>query len=231
MNVAMRQAMLGERIAKLYVQAGLRVLQARAFRALALAMQEFEAGLKVLLEAAPTNEIRDNYHLLRLLWDDARPIAARAPTPDGAKRLAERTDEIVWTASKGARLLQANAATRASEPIRLVGEARLLAQRIAKLYLLRAWVPRAAAILDALRSADRELDNALGTLAKSAAVGTEAGAELQLAHNQHAFLRPALERLIAGRPDTKDVEFVAKTSDNLLEVMERVARRLETGAG
>lgn len=104
----------------------------------------------------------------------------------------------------------------------------MLCQRVAKLYLLRAWIPRSEATLAALVNADAQMRRALEGLAASAA--PEVVPELQLAQNQYAFLAPAIERLRHGRGAPADAEAVAKTSDNLLEVMERIARLQEAGA-
>ncbi len=228
-NKAIRQPMLAERITKLYTQVGQKLLETRTQRALATAVKEFEVGLKELLAAAPTAEIRDNYQLLDQLWDEYKSIAVRAPNLESAKKLAEQNEEVVWIATKGARLVVEHSRTRQTELVRTAGEVRVLSQRIAKLYLFRSWGIRSSVIAADLKAADTEYRLAMAVLRNAPQNTHEIRSEIQLADNQYLFLEQSIQRLDAGQEVRKELEFVAKTCDNILEVMERVARLYESG--
>jgi hypothetical protein len=62
-------------------------------------------------------------------------------------------------------------------------------------------------------------------------LSAEIANELQLAEDQYRFLRQAALGLEGARDPRTGLEAVAKTCDNILEVMDRVARRYEAAAG
>lgn len=225
-NAASRQPMLAERIARLYAQVGRDVLAARAQRALPVAMREFEAGVKSLLASAGSPEIRENYRLLELLWIEYRPYAARAPSVEGAEKLLERHEEVAWIAAKGARLMR-DPRDRGEDALREAGEARLQSQRIARLHLFRGWGTRSRNLAADLKQANAAFAGAMQALAKATRAAPDVAADLQLAENQYSFLTDAARRLEAARDPRAELELVAKTCDNILEVLERVAKACE----
>lgn len=226
-NKAARLPMLAERITKLYTQVGQNVLGSRTTRNLPAAIKEFEAGLKELLAQAPTPEIKENYQLLEQLWAEYRVIAQKPPNLDDARALAEQNEEVVWIATKGAQLVRDFAKSQANELIRTAGDVRVLSQRIAKLYLFRSWGIRSEVIANDLKAADAEFRKDMAKLLNAPQNTPEIKAELQLAENQYIFLGQAIERLNTGKNVTRELEFVAKTCDNILEVMDRATRLYE----
>jgi hypothetical protein len=230
-NRAIRQPMLAERITKLYTQVGQNILGPRTARQLPAALQDFEAGLKELVANASTPEIRENYQLLDQLWGEYKAIASKPPTLENARKLAEQNEEVVWISTKGAQLVQENLRTARGDLIRTAGDVRVLSQRIAKLYLFRSWGIRSDVIANDLKAADVEYRAAMAKLHVAPQNTQEIRAELQLADNQYLFLGQAIERLNTGRNAPRELEFVAKTCDNILEVMERVTRLYESLKG
>jgi hypothetical protein len=226
-NRAIRLPMLAERITKLYLQVGQRLLGSRTARSLATAIGEFESVLREMVAQAPTPEIRENYQLLELLWVDFRAIAQKPPDFDSARALAEQDEEVAWIAGKGANLIRDYAKAQGNDLVRTAGEVRVLSQRIAKLYLLRSWGIRPDLVAGELKAADAEFRKAMAILAGAPQNTPEIKAELQLAENQYIFMGQAVERLDTGKNVTRELEFVAKTCDNILEVMDRAARLYE----
>ena len=226
-NTATRLAMLGERMAKLHAQLGREVLVTRSRRALGEAANEFEAALREVSGAAPNAEIRENYLLLRRLWDEYRPAATHAPSAENARKLAERNEEVVWIADKGARLLNEQGRSRASELVLAAGSVRSAAQRLAKLHLQRGWALPPSARGAEVIAAELELERGLAALKAAPETGEELALELGAVENQLAFLKQAVERLQSGKDRPRQLEHVAKTSDNIAEAMDRVAREYE----
>ena len=89
-NTASRLAMLAERMGKLHAQVGRDVLTVRSRRALTETSAEVEKGLRDATAAASTFELRENDRLLRVLWNEYRPLALARPTVEGARKLAPR---------------------------------------------------------------------------------------------------------------------------------------------
>jgi hypothetical protein len=224
---AARLPMLAERITKLYMQVGQKLLGSRTSRSLAVAIAEFESGMKELVAQAPTPEIKENYQLLVLLWIEFKAIAQKPPDLDHARALAEQNEEVVWIAGKGAQLIQDYARSQGNELLRAALDVRVLSQRIAKLYLFRNWGIRSDVVANDLKAADADFRKAMAKLVDAPQNTPEIKAELQLAENQYIFLGQAVERLNTGRNVTRELEFVAKTCDNILEVMDRAARLYE----
>src|SRR5262249_18449538 len=90
-----------ERIARLHAQAGQAVMPDRSRRALAEAMRDFDASLRATLASVQGAEVRDNYVLLSMLWQDYRDWAQRPPSRETGRKLRDRTEEASWVASKG----------------------------------------------------------------------------------------------------------------------------------
>src|SRR5258708_2939398 len=132
---ALRVGMLAERIAKLHAQVGQGILAERSKRALVATIRDFDATLKAVTASAPPGEIRDNYLLLSLLWNDYREFALRAPTRENARKLRERNEEVAWIAAKGARMIQEHARATTNGSAGKAGGAGLLSQRLCKPYL------------------------------------------------------------------------------------------------
>jgi len=228
-TTAVRLGTLAERIAKLHAQVGQGVLAERSRRALSAAIRDFDATLRSLLSAAPSAEIRDNYVLLTLLWNDYREWAQKPPTRENARKLRERNEEVAWIAAKGARMIQehSRAATNASA-LRAAGAA-LLSQRIAKLYLWRRWEMRDEALARELREAEENLRRTLDTLLVARDNTPEIAAELQVAENQLRFMADAARGFEARQAAPRHLEFIVKTGYHILEALER-ATRLYQGA-
>ncbi|QJR12506.1 hypothetical protein DSM104443_03592 [Usitatibacter rugosus] len=227
-NAASRQPMLAERAARLHAQVARGVFASRAQRALAATLVEFDAGLKDLLAAAPSAEVRETYRMLQLLWQDYRPHVARTALGEAPEKLGERSEEVVWIAAKGARLLRDPAADAQTARVRLAGEARFQSQRIARIHFFTAWIARSDKREAELATASRDFRRALDALLAAPADASGAAAELQLAENQSGFLAQAGRDLKSARDSVPGLEAVAKTCDNILEVMDRVAALYES---
>jgi hypothetical protein len=221
---AMRLPTLAERIAKLHAQAGLGLLGAKSRRALVDAIRDFDSTLRQATAAARGTEARENYVLLGLLWPEYRDWALRPATRGEARKMRERSEEVVWVAAKGARMMQENNRGGASAAMVRAAQGALLSQRIPKLYLWRRWELRDEALAKELREARQNLPRALEALATAPENTPDAAAELQLAQNQWRFMDDAMRSLDEDQAPARHLEFIAKTGDNILESMERLAR-------
>jgi hypothetical protein len=220
-------ATLAERVAKLDAQVGLGVLAQRSRRALAEALRDFEATHRSLLAAAPTAEVREPLQLAGLIWQDYRAWASRPPSRDNARRLGERTEELVWVAMKAARLMNADARSASTNLAFKAAEACTLSQRIPRLALWRRWGIRDEGLLNELRLSEAQLQATLASLRAVRGNSAEISAELQIVENQAAFLAEASRQLEAGKDAARHLEFVAKSGDHILESLERVVRFYE----
>jgi hypothetical protein len=226
-TAAVRLATLAERVAKLDAQIAQGVLAERSRRGMADAMRGFEAGQRALLAAATSPELREPLQLLALLWQDYRAWSARPPSRENARKLGERTEEIVWVATKAARVMAA-APRSATETLAFkAAESCTLSQRIPRLHFWRRWGIRDDSHLNELRLSEAQLHATLDSLRAVSSNTPEIVAELQVAENQAAFLGQASRQLESGKDAARHLEFVAKSGDYILESMERVTRLYE----
>jgi hypothetical protein len=224
---ALRLEALAERIAKLQAQVGQGVLAERSKRALPEAVRDFDDALRNATARATTNDARENYLLLRLLWQELRPWTLKPATRDNAKRISDRVEEVAWIAAKGARMTVEPG--RKGTAVLALDAARVatLAQRVARLYLLRRWGLRDSALTATLQASSRELRETLDRLRRSPANTPQIETELSVAAGQLQFLVQAAQELEGGRGSLRQMEFIAKTGDHILESMERAARLYE----
>lgn len=227
LNKAIRQPMLAERITKSFSLIGQNVLETRSRRQMEDSLREFGTALKELRAAAPTPEIKENYELLAQLFDEYRSIQTKPVNIDNAKELAEQNEELVWISQKGAMLIQTYTKSARSDLISTAGDARTLTQRIAKLYLFRSWGVRDNVIVKDLKTALADYRTAINKLLASPENTDQIKSELALAETQWSFLQQAMDRLNANQTSKTELEFVSKSCDNILEVMERVTKLYE----
>lgn len=226
-NKAVRQPMLVERITKTYTLLQQQTMENRARRQMQDSITEFERALRELYQGAPTAQIQDNYQLLDQLWNEYRALTQAAPSMENNKKLAEQNEEVVWIATKGAQLMLDHSRSNRNALIATAGEARVLTQRLAKLYLFRASGIRTKVIETDLRAADTQLKADVERLLKAPENTDQIKGELQLAETQLGFLKSAVEDLNRNQTSKERLEYVAKACDNILEVMERVTRLYE----
>jgi hypothetical protein len=224
LNTASRLAMLAERMTKMHAQVGRGILVQRSKRALAEASAEFERGLREASAASGSHEARENYKLLRALFDEFRPAAAQAPTPEGGRKLAERTEEVSWIAAKGARLLHEQQRSAAGELLLSAGSARAAGQRLGKLHMLRGWAYAPTALARDVKLAEGEIFLAIARLRSAAETGEDALASIAMAETQLVLLRQAAERLDKRQDAALQLEHIAKGADVIAETMDRAAK-------
>lgn len=220
-----RLATLAERIAKCELQVAQGVLANRSRRMLRDTERELEALLPLAGTLAQDAESRDNFVLLRLLWKQLRAWLRKPATRENARQVAERTDEISWVAAKTARSLRTEG-TAQREALAAM-QAATLAQRVARLQLLKRLAGADARRDAELTDATARLGSMLASLAASPHT-LDLEDDLRMAGAQYEFLLGAMREAEPGAPGA---EVVAKTGDNITDSMERAARLYENGAG
>lgn len=226
-NQAVRLPMLVERVTKAYTLLQQQAMENRAKRQMQEAIREFEKTLRTLQSAPPTAQIQDNYQLLEQLWGEFRELTNSPATPASTKKLAEQNEEVVWIATKGAQLMVEYSRSSRNNLIAIAGDARVLTQRLAKLYLFRAAGIRNNVVEADLKSANDQLRADLDKLQKAAENTEQIKQELALAETQMGFLKIAVDDLNRNQSSRERLEYVAKACDNILDVMERLTRLYE----
>ena len=222
-NKSGRQRMLTQRIVKAYVQVGQGITPQVSRRQLDDAVLLFEAQLLELKKLAPDKRSRESIAHLEQLWRPFKVVATGAVSRSGAERLLAMDDELLNAAHELTLALQNRSASSAGQLVNISGRQRMLSQRLAKYYLLRAWGMDSPAISREIGSARTEFDGALATL-RSAPENTEAiRKELDAVALQWEWFQNALG--LEGAASYGLI--VVNASEAILDSMEVITTRYE----
>lgn len=217
-DAAGRQRMLSQRIVKAYCKLGLGVTPALSRQQLAEAARRFDAQLAMLSREAPNGGVRQALQREAALWAPVRRASAGAVTRAGARQLAQRSEELLLAAHDVVLRLESAAGTPQARLVNLAGRQRMLSQRLAKLYMLRAWGVAGADARAQIDDAAAEFTRALTTL-RAAPENTPAiAAELEAVDMQWGWFSTAI-----GQQGAQSYALVvAEASEAILNSMDLV---------
>ncbi len=163
-NKAGRQRMLTQRVIKAYLQVAQGITPQISKRQLSDAVQLFDAQTGELRTITRDERSRGSVARLDKLWRPFKAIAMARADRAGAERLLAMDDELINAAQELTVELQKRSDTPAGRLVNIAGRQRMLSQRLAKYYLLRAWGMDSPSISKEIGSARTEFDGALAAL-------------------------------------------------------------------
>ena len=222
-NKAGRQRMLSQRIVKAYCQIGLGITPQLSKAQLSDAVQLFDAQLAELKPFAVNHHGETEIAKLEKSW---RPVKATATAPvdrDNVKPLQANSEQLLDAAQQLTEALQKASHIRIGRLVNISGRQRMLSQRLAKLYMLRAWGLDLPTLRSEIATAKTEFDGALQTLQAAAENTPALKQELAAVAMQWEWFQSALSQEGAFSYGL----LVANASESILNSMELITDMYE----
>lgn len=222
-NKAGRQRMLSQRMAKAWLAIGQDIESVKAGRILAESMATFDRQLVELKAYAPQPAIRSTYQQLESVWAEYKlALVGAAPKREQAVSLLNLDARVLQLAHQGTTQLEKLSGKPAGRLVNIAGRQRMLSQRSAKCYLSITWADVDLAQQRELEMAKREFVEAMAVLEAATEATPTIREELSLARQQWVFFDNALRRIDRQARTPRHSAEVLRSSENILQIMDRV---------
>lgn len=217
-NKAGRQRMLTQRMLKAYSMIGINVQIEQAEQQLNGAITLFDKQLQELKSFSTDTTVKQSLKKVESLWLPFRAILNQPVERQRAMQLQEKSDELLRACHRVVLQLEDLSGNSIGRLINIGGRQRMLTQRIAKFYMLRAWHFENAEIRSEIEQARNEFNGALSELLSASQNSPMIKRELHTAEQEWRLLEHGLDRKGADLIPL----IVAMTSEKLLTKMNEI---------
>jgi hypothetical protein len=216
-----RLRLQSQRLAKLYLQIGLGLNADAARRQLSRGSAQFDADLFELSHYAKTAKTQRTLARTGELWVELKALLAAAYNVENMQRVNYLSDDLMITASKLAMQIEDKADTPIGRLLDLSLRQSMLAQRLAKLYLMARAGDKSHGRLVDMEQARKEFSTGFGELSGARENSAASRSALDLAKTQWLFFENEIRELTRG--ETGNPQHVATTSERIMEVLDAVS--------
>ena len=178
-DLAGRQRMLSQRIAKYYFQKGIGARTDVANTELTKSMDEFESALAKLKGFAPNGDVINLLGNVEADWGKLEPLVTAAPDRASALAVFDLSTALLRDSHQVVLALETLSGKAKSELINVSGKQRMLSQRLAALYMLRAWNFADEALSEQYATTESEFAAGIDTLSSAPQTSPEIKTELR----------------------------------------------------
>ena len=222
-NKAGRQRMLSQRMSKAYLALVQQVEPGTAQQVLDRSVALFDRQLVELKAFAPSASIRDTYGKLDVSWNEFKgTLVGTAPSRELVPKVMQMDANLLMLANQGTQQYEQASGKSVGKLVNIAGRQRMLSQRMAKFYLANALQVDPKGSTAEIAKARSEFLAALETLRNAPEVTSKIKEELALSDAQWIFFDQGLQRLDGVRSSPKMMSDVFVSSENLLNVMDRI---------
>jgi len=223
LNKAGRQRMLSQRATKAWLLIGQGIAPERGTAILTSSLTLFETQLAELKGFVPNDEVRQALGQLERDWQTCKAALAAVPRLENAAALYEANETVQATAHRLTLAYEKSAPRPAYRLVNIAGRQRMLSQRLAKMYLFRAWGVHAQAAEMELNMARAEFASGMYQLSVSLYTTPEIKAALAELNREWEPYQQALTAARAAAPIMDMSERVLAAAERLVALYEKQA--------
>lgn len=223
-NRAGELRMLSQRIVRAYVQIGMKLQLDVDRLILSQSVRRFDDNLRWLENSSTLDSV--DLETFKILWRKLSMVFHVKPELDRAAMLNETAETTLGEAEALMEKLQQAKGSDAARIVNLAGRQRMLSQRLAKAYMLRAWGVPAPQLVAEMDNAARDFKSAMVELRQYPGNTADIRAELEELSLQWEWLEAAIAtegtgsyRLIVAESS----EAILISADRLTTLYERLA--------
>lgn len=223
-----RVRLQSQRLAKLWLQAGLGIQAGAASAQLARGMTQVDGALAALVHLHRNENSRRAYERVIELWSEYRIALAMPYSEANLKTVNYLADDLMLAAGRLSARIESESEGGGGRLLDLSMRQNMLAQRLARLYLMAQAGDRSSGRIVDIEQARKEFATALRELSE-ARENTPASREaLELASMQWLFFDRAIGEMKKGN-DSKP-QHVATSSERIMEVLDAVSQQYAADA-
>lgn len=216
-----RLRLQSQRLAKLYLQIGLGLNADAARRQLGRGSAQFDADLTELSRYARNTKTQRTLARTSELWAELKALLAISYGIENMQRVNYLSDDLMIAAGKLVMQIEDDADTPVGRLLDLSSRQSMLAQRLARLYLMAKAGDKSRGRLVDMEQARKEFATALNELCSASENSPASRDALELAKTQWLFFENAIRELSRG--ETGNPQHVATTSERIMEVLDAVS--------
>ncbi|HIP62316.1 MAG TPA: hypothetical protein EYG98_07135 [Sulfurovum sp.] len=166
-DVAGKQRMYTQRMLKDYAMLGMKNTYANAEGDLKKTVDDFDNHLISLLEYTQVADIKKKIKETQILWDPIKIMLSTVPSKEKAIELQTKLDALLKISNETTMLFAKASGKQSGEIINISGRQRMLSQRMASLYMLKAWGVNDPKFKEKLDAATNKFNDSLKQLKES----------------------------------------------------------------
>ena len=219
-----RLRMQSQRLAKLYLQAGMGLKAGAARQQIDAGMADVDAEFTRLARYGRKANVQRTYARSEFLWQEMRGLLRKSPDALSIERINLIADELMVHTGKLALQIEGEGETSVGRLLDLSSRLNMLSQRLARLYLQAYGGDRTQGVLIDIEQARKEFANGLLELDTARENTLSSRDNISLAKNQWIFFDGAIRDLNkADRREDKAAQNVASSSERIAQVLDQTS--------